>query len=68
MGYSMRTDRHRYTEWRDQRKQTVIARELYDHTTDWLENTNVAAAPENRQTADELSKLMWTLLPQPPKL
>jgi len=44
MGYSMRTDRYRYTEWIDQTNREVVARELYDHKTDPAENQNVAAA------------------------
>ena len=39
MGYSMRTNRYRYTEWREFQKGKILARELYDHQTDprvWL--------------------------------
>ncbi|MHC4411890.1 MAG: sulfatase, partial [Planctomycetota bacterium] len=31
MGYSMRTERFRYTEWKDRETGKVLARELYDH-------------------------------------
>ena len=41
MGYSIRTDRYRYTEWRDFSSHTVIATEIYDHKTDPLETRNV---------------------------
>ncbi len=41
MGYSLRTDRFRYTEWRDFESRSVIARELYDHDEDSLETVNV---------------------------
>ena len=41
MGYSMRTDRFRYTEWRDFNSGNVVARELYDHTNDPNETMNV---------------------------
>jgi arylsulfatase A-like enzyme len=44
MGYSMRTDRWRYTEWIERKPGKVVARELYDHQADPGENTNVAAA------------------------
>jgi arylsulfatase A-like enzyme len=44
MGYSMRTDRYRYTEWQDIKSKKVVARELYDHQSDGAENTNIAAA------------------------
>ncbi len=40
MGYSMRTDRWRYTEWRE--GENVIARELYDEKEDAGETVNVA--------------------------
>lgn len=43
MGYSLRTRRYRYTEWRDWKTGNVIARELYDHQADPYENHNVAA-------------------------
>lgn len=41
MGYSIRTDRYRYTEWRDFSSHAVIATEIYDHKTDPLETRNV---------------------------
>ncbi len=41
MGYSIRTERFRYTEWREFKTGHVIARELYDHQTDPGENENV---------------------------
>ena len=55
MGYSMRTDRYRYTEWLRGGEQ-VVARELYDHQEDPGENVNVAEAPQNAETVKELSK------------
>ena len=41
MGYTIRTDRFRYTEWRDFNTGRVKARELYDHENDNLETVNV---------------------------
>lgn len=53
MGYSMRTDRYRFTEWRvpgtDYR-----AYELYDHRSDPQENQNLAKQPAHRGTLAEL--------------
>jgi len=66
MGYSMRTDRYRYTEWRDRRTQEVVASELYDHETDPAENVNIAA--KQKALLAELSTHMWTDLPAPPDL
>jgi iduronate 2-sulfatase len=42
MGYSVRTDRFRYTEWRDWKSGETTARELYDHRADPAETRNVA--------------------------
>ena len=42
MGYSVRTDRYRYTEWQDRKSKKVLARELYDHRSDPHENVNAA--------------------------
>lgn len=41
MGYSIRTGRFRYTEWRDWKTGNTIARELYDHRADPAETRNV---------------------------
>lgn len=50
-GYSIRTDRYRYTEWLEGR----AGRELYDHSTDTDEVTNVADDPQNAKTVTKLS-------------
>lgn len=46
MGYSLRTDRYRYTAWLDRRAplSVPLAEELYDHETDPHETANVARA------------------------
>ena len=53
MGYTMRTDRYRYTRWMrradrttpwiDTNGQTLVAEELYDYQADPEESTNWAA-------------------------
>lgn len=48
MGYSIRLEDFRYTEWRDFQTGDITARELYDHRTDALETRNVAAQAEHR--------------------
>jgi iduronate 2-sulfatase len=53
MGYSMRTQRYRYTQWQDKAGQ-IIARELYDHETDPQENINIAERTENRDLVNSL--------------
>ncbi|MBL9199795.1 MAG: sulfatase [Opitutaceae bacterium] len=50
-GYSLRTDRWRYTEW-DGGK---AGRELYDHQNDPRELTNLAALPAHAATVEKLS-------------
>ena len=48
MGYSMRTDRYRFTVWVDREDHSKVdATELYDHQTDPQENTNIAKRPAN---------------------
>lgn len=42
MGYSMRTDRYRYTEWQNRETKEPLARELYDLQQDPEANANVA--------------------------
>lgn len=50
-GYSIRTDRYRYTEWLEGR----AGRELYDHAKDPDEITNLADDPQHEQTVAQLS-------------
>ncbi len=50
MGYSIRTNRYRYTEWRDFQSGQVRARELYDHQQDPAETMNVVG--DNRYAKD----------------
>jgi arylsulfatase A-like enzyme len=57
MGYSMRTDRYRFTRWalrHDPAK--VDAIELYDHQSDPQENVNIANDPANRELMEQLTK------------
>ena len=46
MGYSIRTDRYRYVEWRDWESSKVLHQELYDHSTDPHETINQAGTEE----------------------
>jgi iduronate 2-sulfatase len=50
-GYSMRTARYRFTEWLEGR----AGRELYDHSNDPNEITNLANDPQHAQRVAELS-------------
>lgn len=52
-GYSLRTGRYRYTEWGPQGR---LGAELYDHTADPHELTNLADAAETTELRQELRK------------
>jgi arylsulfatase A-like enzyme len=65
MGYTMRTDRYRFTRWirTDSAASDaatgptpVDAVELYDHQNDPQENTNIASAPENAELVERLTR------------
>jgi arylsulfatase A-like enzyme len=58
MGYSMRTSRYRYIEWRNRNTGEVIDHELYDYETDPHENRNLAKDPSNSATVKELEQLL----------
>ena len=59
-GYSMRTERYRYTEWRAYsehgEKLADVGVELYDYQTDPDETVNIANLPENAELVAQLSK------------
>lgn len=63
-GRSIRTDRHRYTEWIHQGE--LVAVELYDHRIDPGENVNLASKPEHDVVVDELAeqfRALWATRP-----
>ncbi len=64
MGYSMRTDRYRFTIWVDVRSPDAepITVELYDHREDPKENVNVAGNPGNARLIRKLIAKMKTEL------
>ena len=56
MGYSMRTDRYRFTRWQQRGKpDKVEAVEIYDHLNDPDENVNLAADPANKELVKQLT-------------
>jgi iduronate 2-sulfatase len=52
-GYSIRTERYRYSEWGNEAAQRA---EFYDRSTDPEELRNLAADPAHRETVRELSR------------
>ncbi len=59
-GDSVKTDRYRYTEWRD-KKDKVYARMLYDHSVDWVENVNISERLRSKALVRKLSKMLQGL-------
>ena len=58
MGYSMRTERYRYTEWIHRETGEIAARELYDHSAGPIATRNLAAEPEMQETVRRLSAML----------
>jgi iduronate 2-sulfatase len=58
MGYSIRTDHWRYTEW------GARGAELYDHTNDPDENENLAVKPGNATLIQELAAKLHAVHPE----
>lgn len=56
-GDTIRTDRYRYTEYRNKKGQ-FVSRMLYDHQTDPGENTNIAEQPENQDIVEQLAQAL----------
>ncbi len=54
-GRSLRTDRWRYTEWRDP-KENLAGTELYDEQNDPLENVNLAGETAHTETVRKLAE------------
>ena len=59
MGYSMRTDRYRFTRWLDRYDHSkVIAVELYDHQNDPQESENISGSEQNQAVVNQLTGQM----------
>ncbi len=57
MGYSMRTDRYRFTRWENRNdSEDVVALEIYDHRNDPAENVNLAAQKGNEPLIERLTE------------
>ncbi len=60
IGYSLRSDRYRYTEWRE--SGSVVSRELYDFGVIARETANLAADGEYAQTVADMSRQLGQVL------
>jgi iduronate 2-sulfatase len=63
MGCSVRTDKVRYTEWRDWKTGETIARELYDHVGDEAELQNAADDPKFADSLKEAAAILQKQFP-----
>ncbi len=58
MGYAIRTDTHRYIEWRKGMEDKVLHRELYDHRKDPQEMKNLAVLKQNGEIVSKLTEVL----------
>ncbi len=58
MGYSMRTDQYRYTEWIDQKTNEVKERELYDLKNDPVCKESIVYKPEYKNLIADLHEML----------
>ena len=58
MGYAIRTDTHRYIEWREGMEDKVLHRELYDHRKDPQEMKNLAVLKQNGEIVSKLTEVL----------
>ena len=58
MGYSLRTDRYRYTRWQQRDNGQTVARELYAHQDNALVAENLAEQSEYANVVQELDSLL----------
>lgn len=63
MGYSVRSQTHRYTEWRNWKTGETIATELYDHRKDPLETRNIFGRKNTAHIIDSHAKSLDALNP-----
>ena len=56
IGYSMRTDRWRYTEWINSKTKEIMMRELFDHAESQLAPRNLAGDSDQKERVVSFSK------------
>ena len=62
MGYSLRTDRFRYTRWQDFQSGELLAEELYDHRDDPHETINAVADDAHQAVLPDLRRQLRELI------
>lgn len=63
MGYSVRTDKVRYTEWREWETDRLVASELYEHATDPNESRNAITTPSDPAALADAKATLNTQFP-----
>lgn len=58
MGYTIRADRYRYTEWMKTSGGEPVAVEFYDHIVDPAEKENAAGSPDNKEKVGEMRQIL----------
>lgn len=64
IGYSIRNDRYRYTEWRRYRDGVVEQSELYDLAREPVEQTNLSGQPAFTKTVGKMARTLRAVAPQ----
>ena len=65
MGYALRTDRYRYIEWLARNTCQTVAKELYDHEVDPLENQNISEDPDYKEILSTQATILWETINRP---
>ena len=58
IGYTLRSEDYRYTEWRDMKTGNLLDQELYDLTKGSLPNKNLARMKLHQARLGQFSKIM----------
>lgn len=70
MGYAIRNERYRYTEWHDNNYRSylpyvetnIVGRELYDYKVDSLETINLVNSPEYKRVVEKMKETLKNYL------
>ncbi len=62
MGYSIRSGKWRFTQWRQRRTGKTVAFELYDHSESDIATQNVAGDSANKETVEKMEALLNAII------